>query len=122
MSATTKLIQDSYQADREALERLAKEPTKGVDWSEYESDDPTPEDSASQHRTVVRMLKASLEGQAVIARVMLRHDDWLNRIGKLWSLAKQGWPVWLVMALRPEIAPEWLRTALKTALEAVGGQ
>ena len=109
------------EADRKALEKLAASDS-GDQWEAVETDEPTPEDADSRHRLVVRLLKANLAGNAVLARVMLRHDDWLNRIGAVWGAIKRTWPAGLLIVARPEIIPEWVWRLLKTLWETSGGQ
>ena len=112
-------------ADRRALEQLAKSDS-GDHWEAVETDEPTPEDADGRHRTLVRLLKANLAGNAVLARVMLRHDDWLLKAGKVWSIAgtvaKRVWPAGLVIAARPEIVPEWIWKAVSTLWGVASGQ
>ena len=110
---------EQIAADRKALEKLAKADQEDQ-WSEISVDEPTPEDADSRHRSLVRLLKASLAGQAVLARTMLRHDEWLSRIGGLWSRLKASWPFWTPFLLRPELAPEWMRGIIKAILAAAG--
>jgi hypothetical protein len=121
MSASPK---DQIDADRKALEKLAASDS-GDQWEAVETDEPTPEDADARHRTLVRLLKANLAGNAVLARVMLRHDDWLQRVGKVWgvvgAVAKRAWPAGLVIVARPGIIPDWVWEALKTIWSTSSG-
>lgn len=112
---------EQIDADRKALERLASSDS-GDQWEAIETDEPTPEDADSRHRTLVRLLKANLAGNAVLARVMLRHDDWLMRVGSVWSTVKRAWPAGLLIAARPEIVPAWVWDALKALWSVGNGQ
>lgn len=111
------MSQDQEKADRQALEKLANRPDSGDHWEAIETDEPTPADASAYHRAVMRKLDAVLAAQAVTARVLLRHDDWLARVGKVWAAAskiagsKVTWTVSAVLAARPELIPSWMRDA-----------
>jgi hypothetical protein len=113
---------DQAVADRKALEKLAQRPDSGDQWEAIETDEPTPQDPAALHRLVVRKLDAVLAAQAVTARVLLRHDDWLAKVGKVWEVAnnKVVWAVGAVLAARPELLPQWARDLFWTLIG--GGQ
>ena len=112
---TAKLTQESV--DRKTLEKLANRPDSGDQWEAVETDEPTPQTPEALNRLVVRKLDAVLAAQAVTARVLLRHDDWLVRVGKVWDVvakiakSKVTWTISAVLAARPELAgviiPSW---------------
>jgi hypothetical protein len=118
---------DIETADRKALEKLAKRPDSGDHWEAVETDEPTPADPDAYHRAVMRKLDAVLAAQAVTARVLLRHDDWLVRAGRVWDVAarvansKVTWLVTGILTVRPELIPDWLREAFWAAVKAGGG-
>ena len=120
---------DQQTADRKALEKLAQRPDSGDHWEAVETDEPTPTDPTAMYRVVLHKLDAVLAAQAVTARVLLKHDDWLVRVGKVWAAlskvakSKTAWAVMAVLAARPElagIAPGWLRELVWTLVG--GGQ
>lgn len=102
------------EADRKALKRLVNE--SGDDWQAVETDEQTPVDPHARHLELVRLLKSNLAAQAVIARTLLRHDEWLERVGAAWGVLKRLWPVLALIAARPELAPEWLQDLIAKAL------
>jgi hypothetical protein len=108
-------------ADRKALEKLANRPDSGDHWEAVETDEPTPQTPEALNRLVVRKLDAVLAAQAVTARVLLRHDDWLTKVGKVWTVLnnKFVWAASAVLAARPELLPQWARDLLWSL---VGGQ
>jgi hypothetical protein len=108
-------LTDQEAADRKALEKLAAD--SGDDWEVVETDEPTPQDPQSQHRALVRLLKANLAAQAVTARVLLKHDTWIEGIRGVWTKAKKLWPAVLVLVARPEIVPEWIVKSVKFLVE-----
>lgn len=120
------MISDQESADRKALEKLANRPDSGDHWEAVETDEPTPADPDAYHRAVMRKLDAVLAAQAVTARVLLRHDDWLVRAGKVWDVAskvansKVTWLVTGILTVRPELIPDWLREAFWAAVRAGG--
>lgn len=111
---------DQEVVDRKALEKLAKRADSGDEWEAVETDEPTPNDPTLLNRVLVRKLDAVLAAQAVTARVLLKHDDWLSKVGKVWDVAKKAWPAGLLIAARPELFPAWLRELVSVLVG--GGQ
>lgn len=111
--------------DRKALEKLASD--SDDTWAAVSSDETTPPDPTAMTKLVLHKLDAVLAAQAVTARVLLRHDDWLERVGKVWDIARRvgnskiTWTLGAVLAARPEIVPDWLRE-LGSTLWAVATQ
>lgn len=110
-------------SDLAALQKLASR--SDDEWQALRDDEPTPVDSEARHRATMRKLDAVISAQAVIARVLVRHDGIVSRVGRVWDVlervatSKITWLVGGAFAARPGLVPDWMWELVKAIGQAL---